>query len=379
MTVFAARRMAFSFALMMAMAAPFALAQTDPRTEATTLEREGRNAEAEALWKTFSAQHPAEAEPYAHIGQLAARQEHYSEAIASYRKAMAIAPGMPGLRPNLGLAYFKNGDYKQAIAMFGPMLKERPGDSKLTLLVGMSHYGLGEYAAATPYLKQAAEADAPNLALQMTLAHSCMFAKEYPCVLDAFHRILTIDANSAEAHVLAGEALDGMKDPLGAQREFRAAIAADPKLPNVHFGLGYLLWTKGQNEEAAEQFQTELANNPQHALSMLYLADAQMKLGKAAEAQALLEKVVKLAPQNAMAHRDLGNIYAERGQNAAAVEQLQEAIRLAPNDASAHWRLARLYRAMGKSAAASAEFEKTKSLNKAEDEHLVKIMSQAPN
>ena len=30
---------------------------------------------------------------------------------------------MPGLRLNLGLAYFKNGDYKQAIAIFEPELK----------------------------------------------------------------------------------------------------------------------------------------------------------------------------------------------------------------------------------------------------------------
>jgi len=53
----------------------------------------------------------------------------------------------------------------------------------------MSHYGLGEFAAATPYLKRAAEGDAQNLTLLLTLAHSCLLSKQYQCVLDEFHAL----------------------------------------------------------------------------------------------------------------------------------------------------------------------------------------------
>src|ERR1700749_1100406 len=138
-------------------------AQADARPNTSALEQQGQNAEAANEWRAYSAHHPGEAEPYAHIGQLEARQGHFAEAITAYKKAMTIAPAMPGLRPNLGLAYFKNGDYKQAIEMFSPLLKANPNDQRVTLLVGMSHYGLGEYAAATPYLKRAADADTQNL------------------------------------------------------------------------------------------------------------------------------------------------------------------------------------------------------------------------
>jgi predicted Zn-dependent protease len=148
----------------------------------------------------------------------------------------------------------------------------------------------------------------------------------------------------------------------------------DPKQPNVHFGLGYLLWTKAQYAEATEQFEAEIKNNPQHMLAMLYLADIQMKSGKTAEAQASFEKLVKLMPQNPMAHRDLGTLYADTGQNDAGAAELKQAIQLAPKDAGAHWRLARLYRAMGRTEDAKAEFEKTNSLNEAEDERLIKVM-----
>ena len=352
--------------------------QSASRQQAMALEKEGRNAEAESAWLAISAQSPGDPEPLAHLGLLEARQEHYAEAIRFYQKAMAIAPNMPALRPNLGLAYFKNGDYKLAIEMFQPLLKAHPEDEQMTLLVGMSYYGLGDYAQATPYLRREADHDAQNLTLLLTLAHSCLFAREYQCVLDTFHKIVALNAESAEADMLVGEALDEMNDPLGAQREFRVAIAANPKEPNVHFGLGYLLWTKAQYAEAAEQFQAELNNDPKHAQAMLYLADSELQMNQPDPALPLLQKVVSFSPEDAMAHRDLGVLYAGRGENDAAISELQKAIHLRPSDVNAHYRLARVYRAMGRKEEANAEFKKVSGLNKAADERLLKVMSQIP-
>jgi tetratricopeptide (TPR) repeat protein len=350
----------------------------DQRQTAILLEQQGKTAEAEAAWSAWTAAHPSDAEAFAHLGLLESREQDYAGAIRSYRKAMALAPGMPGLRPNLGLAYFKNGDYRQAIETFAPLLKANPNDDRLVLLTGMSHYGLGEYAAATAWLKKAADRDPQNLTLLSTLAHACLFAHEYPCVLDAFHKIIAVNPNSAEAHMLMGEALDEMKDPVGAQREVRAAVAANPREPNVHFGLGYLLWTKGQYAEAAQEFQAELDNDPQHQQAMLYLADADIQLEKLDEAAPLLEKVIAQTPGSAMAHRDLGIVFAARGENNEAVKEFQQAIRIAPGDVNAHYRLARLYRSMGRTAEANIEFQKSRSLNKAADEHLLKVMSKIP-
>jgi tetratricopeptide (TPR) repeat protein len=373
------RQFVFCLGLIVACLHLPAIAQDDPRQSAISLERQGKNGEAEAAWEGVSKQQPSNPEPYAHLGLLEARQEHYPEAIRYYRKAFELAPTMPGLRLNLGLSLFKNGDYKQAIAMFEPLLKAQPDDQRLNVLVGMSHYGLAQYAGAAPYLKQAAKDDPRNLTLLLTLAHSCLLSNQYPCVLDAFHQIVALNAESAEADMLMGEALDEMKDPEGAIREFRAAVKANPKEPNVHFGLGYLLWTKGQYAEAAAEFEAEIDNNPQHAQAMLYLADSKMQTNQPEEARPLLEKVVKLSPANAMAHRDLGILYADQDRKQDALSEFQAAIKLAPRDVNAHWRLGRLYRSMGKPAEAKAEFDKANSLNKAEDQRLLKVMSTIPN
>jgi len=355
-----------------------AVAQTNPGQVAFSLEREGKLVEAEAAWSALAKQFPNNPEPLAHIGLIEARQQHYDEAIRYYRRAMALDPRMPGLQLNLGLAFFKTGDYKQAIAELDPLLKAKPEDPQLTILTGMSHYGLEQFTEASPLLERASQQDPQNLTLLLTLAHSCLFSHQYPCVVDAYHRLIALNAESAEADMLVGEALDEMKDHEGAIREFRAATAADPKEPNVHFGLGYLLWTRGQYQDAAAEFQKEITNNPHHVQAMLYLADTQILMNQSDAARPLLEQVGRNDPNIAMQHIDLGIVYADAGRKEDARTQFETAIKLAPNNVNAHYRLARLYRSMGMTAEANVEFDKAKGLNKAEDEHLLKIMSTVP-
>src|ERR1039458_6898982 len=85
------------------------------RQTALALEQQGKYVEAEAAWRVFLKAHPSNPEPYAHLGLLEARQEHYKEAVPLYRKALALDSRTPGLRLNLGLALFKAGEMKDAL------------------------------------------------------------------------------------------------------------------------------------------------------------------------------------------------------------------------------------------------------------------------
>ncbi len=345
------------------------------REQALTLEQQGKNSEAEAAWRLYLKNHPSSPEPYAHLGLLEARQEHYSEAVALYRKALAINSANSGVHLNLGLALFKSGELKQAIAQFQPLLEKQPSGSaeyqRLTTLIGMAHYGLGEYAEAIPYLKQATVNDPQNLPLRMTLAHCYLWTKQYQNVLNTYHEILTLGAESAESDLLAGEALDAMKDNFGAIQQFRAAVKADPKFPGVHFSLGYMLWTQKQFTEAATEFQAELANDPESAQAMTYLADIYLQRQQSEFASQLLEKATRLDPSIEQAHLDLGILYADAGRSEEALRELKQAEKQAPQDVDIHWRLGRLYRTMGKSEEAKAEFQLASQINKNANDALV--------
>lgn len=347
----------------------------DPQRQAAlALEQQGKNAEAEAAWRAYLKTHEVSPEPYAHLGLLAARQEHYKEAVPLYRKALALGPQLPSVRLNLGLALFKSGQMKASIPVFVPLLKETTPDSpqaqQLRILIGMAHYGSGEYKEAIPYLQEATGHDAANLPLRLTLAHSCLWTKQSQCVMDTYKEILALNAESAEADMLAGEALDDMKDNEGSTKMFRAAVKANPKEPNVHFGLGYLLWTQKLYPEAASEFEAELANDPDHMQALLYLGDAKIQLNEMDAATALLVRVEKMNPAIELAHLDLGIIYSEADRKEDALRELLAADKLNPQDVNIHWRLGRLYRSMGKQEEAKSELDKAGRLNKAADEDL---------
>ena len=363
--------------IVIAMLAPCAALGSEPqpavtqRQTAIALEQQGRTSEAEAAWRDVLKLQPRSAEAYAHLGFLESHQQRYAVAIPLYRKALVLDPEMPGLRMNLGLALFKADQLRDALHIFQDLLKKEPPSSpdaqRLATLIGLSHYGLSQYAEAVPYLKQATANDPQNLPFRLLLAHSCLWSKQYQCVLDVYHQILLLNAESAEADMLAGEAMDEMQDHAGAIEQFRSAVKANPKEPNAHFGLGYLLWTQSQYEEAAREFQAELANVPDNAQALAFLADSKMKLNDREAAMPLLKKAAAIDPALEIAHIDLAALYSDAGQNAEALRELKIAARLKPSDVNVHWRLARLYQAMGRKDEAKVEFDKTKNLTNAAD------------
>ena len=338
-------------------------AQDSSRQNALALEQRGQNAEAEQAWQSIARDNPQNAEAFAHMGLIEARQERYDDAIASYRKALALNPGLPGLQMNLGLALFKAKDFKGSIKPFTNELNKHPDDQRLTILLGMAHYGMADYFVAIPYLRKAAERDPQSLPLRLALAHSCLWSKQNQCVLDVYKQILALNAESAEADMLAGEALEETGDDAGATEQFRAAVRSNPKEPNVHFGLGYLLWTQNHFSEAAKEFQAELDNDPHHIQARAYLGDSYVHLNDYAKALPELEKAAA-DPSFALVHLDLGIVYGEKGQKDEAINELQKAIALDPKDVAPHWRLAKLYQSTGRKEDAKAEFAKASTMDK---------------
>lgn len=344
-----------------------AVAQSNDTLHALALEQSGQSAEAEEAWHAILKAKPRNAEALAHIGLLEARQNHYDAAITYYRKALAIDPKFQGLETDLGLALFKTSRFRAAAQAFQSALHAAPGDQRLIILTGMAYYGAAKYAEAIPYLKRAAQNDPNSLSLRLTLAHSCLWAKQFPCVLATYKQILLLNAESAEADMLAGEAMDATGNVTGAIAQFRLAERANPKEPNVHFGLGYLLWTQKQYSEAQKEFQAELDNNPQHGKARAYFADTLVRQDDYARAEPELKKSIADEPMFALPYLDLGIIEAASGRNQDAIRAFKKAMALEPKDVDSHWRLARLYQSMGKREEARTEFARVTAMKRQQD------------
>lgn len=348
------------------------------RETAYALEQQGQLAEAEDAWRTVLRKNPASAEACAHIAFLESEQQHYAQAVVFDRKAMALNPHIPGLQMNFGLDLFKAGDLREAVRVFAPLYHRASPDSseaqRLRILIGMADYGSGNYVASVPYLRDAMARDPQNLPYRLVLAHSCLWSKQYQCVLDVYRQILNLNAESAEADMLAGEAYDEMRDHEEAITQFRNAIKEDPRFPGVHFGLGYILWSEGHFEEAVPEFELEVENNSSSAEALAYWADSDIHLNRFDLARPLIDRALKLNSKQELPWLDFGILDMSAHDNVEALHALRTAESLAPDDVRVHWRLARLYKATGHPQEARAEFAKTQHINQTADNSVFKLL-----
>ena len=180
--------------------------------------------------------------------------------------------------------------------------------------------------------------------------------------------------------MLMGEALDEMKDPVGADARIpRRGERRIPKSRTCISGLATCCGPRVNTRKRLPSFRRSSPTIRSTLQAMLYLADAKMQMNQPDEARPLLEKVSRSSVRQ-MRWRiaTSASSMPTRTASRKLLAEFQAAIKIDPTDVNAHYRLARVYRSMGKSAEAKTEFDKASSLNKAEDERLLKVMSTIP-
>jgi TolB-like protein/Tfp pilus assembly protein PilF len=158
-------------------------------------------------------------------------------------------------------------------------------------------------ARSKAYLEQAVTLD-PEFAL----AH-CGYADYFlmmsnflpahevmPRVREEAQKALDIDPSLPEAHAMLGVVADeydyNWKE---AERRFHLAMARDPVPPRVRQWYGYMhLLSMGQAEEAVQQHELGIQDDPLNVVARTTLAQCFLNVGRLADAQAEAHKVLEL-------------------------------------------------------------------------------------
>ncbi len=119
-----------------------------------------------------------------------------------------------------------------------------------------------------------------------------------------------------------------------AERDYRAALDADPAHADALHLLGVLRHQQGRHAEAADLVGRAVELRPNDAGLQLNLGNALKALGRLDGAIERFRNALTLAPGFALAHYNLANAYAVIGRHEDAVEAFRRALRLTPGDAS---------------------------------------------
>ncbi len=197
----------------------------------------------------------------------------------------------------------------------------------------------------------------------------------------AFQPAVEVFTTGADAHPNSARMLAGLGAALyskGAWEEAASRLceASDlqPTDPTPYLFLGKIEKTTPGPLPCSEQKLARFAHDqPENALANYYYAISIWKSAKGAEnqvaikqAEALLEKAVKIDPQLGEAYLQLGVVHSARGESSRAIRDYTEAIAANPALGEAHRQLGLVYQRMGESAKAQEQFETYDRIEKAE-------------
>ncbi|MGZ4814735.1 MAG: tetratricopeptide repeat protein [Terriglobales bacterium] len=287
---------------------------------------------------------PEIADSYNNLGVIAAGKQDFNTALQDFRNAAKWQPSLETLDRNLGMAAFHANQFDNAVEPLGRHLQNHPDDKRVRAALALSMFALQRYAQVRVILKPIeSEADA-DPGLSYAYAVSLLKSGDYNRGIARLRRLEKSGSNSAELHVLLGQAFADQNDWAAALQEYKTALAIEPKQAQIHFLAGLAFIRQGSPADAAQQLRAALQLDPANVSSKYHLAYALIELDKKDEALPLLREVLQQDPKHADAYYQLGKLQLERGETKAAISNLEASTRFKPDGDYIHYQLAMAYR-----------------------------------
>jgi serine/threonine protein kinase/Flp pilus assembly protein TadD len=126
-----------------------------------------------------------------------------------------------------------------------------------------------------------------------------------------------------------------------------AALAARPRDPTTHTGLGWGLMSMGRLKEAAARYREAVRLRPDYAHAHNGRGVWLLRQGLLDEAATEFQEAIRLDKDYAAAHSNLGNVLRKQGRNDEAIAECREALRLKKDFPEVHYNLGRALAAKG--------------------------------
>ncbi len=229
------------------------------------------------------------------LGQLAATDHEYDEALGHFRRALEIEPEHRNALQGMASSYRALGRTEEALVGYRRILEVAGADTGASIAIADIEFNRGNLDAAAETLQQAAAtSDAPGL------------------IANKLGEVRAKQGRVDEAMVLFGDAISGnelfaapyfnlgvLYEDQGNLQEavsnYEKAIELAPKYYHAQFNLGRLVGHLGQPDRQRELWEAAIESNPDFVQGHVYLAKLLMDSGGSlVRAEALVRRGIDL-------------------------------------------------------------------------------------
>jgi tetratricopeptide (TPR) repeat protein len=162
----------------------------------------------------------------------------------------------------------------------------------------------------------------------------------------------------AKAHNNRGEDYRGLGNDEMAEKDFKEALAIDPKYLNPYFNLGALYIDSKEYELAISQMTTVLSIDANNAAAHNNIGYIYKQQGEYSKAIPEFDNAIELNPEYAKSYNNRGNLYIDQEQLDLAIQDLTKATTLDPSYEKAFRNLGRAYAKQADYQSALSNFSK---------------------
>jgi tetratricopeptide (TPR) repeat protein len=224
----------------------------------------------------------------------------FQEAMTCYRKALALKPGDGDILIRIGDCCIRAGDFREAESAFARALKARPADPWARTGLADVFLEKGDTDRAERELKTVLAGN-PGFSLAYTgLGDVHVDRGQYRQAEQAFQKALALKPRQdyPDTYIGLGEMYLNTKKFQEARKSFALAGDRDPFDADAYLGQARALLRLGRPADAEKCMEKCLALIPLHLEGGTLLVELQLGMGKKAQAQALLKKLLARHPRD---------------------------------------------------------------------------------
>jgi superkiller protein 3 len=342
--------------------------QTPPNVEALLEkargeENAGNYGAAERSYKQALAVAPENLEILKRLGVLEQTELKFDESILVFKQVLVGDPNYKGVNFFLGLSYFGKNEFLPSIDYFERELKTAKPHPRTQYYLGLASQSAGRMDEAISHLNQSLAQDPKDADALYELARLHKNAS-----LHSIEALKALDPDSFQLHALMGEVFADQERYSDAIEEYQKALAKRPDAPGIQFLIGVAYWAQRQMEPAEKAFKEAYTENPNDAMTNLYLGDIAVHAQRFSDALPFLVVAKRAQPDMPQLHVLLGQCYQAEKELQKAKAEFEAAIIADPAAAQPHYLLAGVFRELHDARASADELAQYEQLFKLEKE-----------
>lgn len=299
------------------------------------LQRQGRFAEAEVVFRQVLAEEPRNAQALHLLGVTVGRMGRHQDAVDLITGATRSQPSNPYFHTNLGHALIEVGRHADAVKSFDRALHLKPDLAAACRGRGIAQIRLNQPEAALGSFRLAAELAPGDAQAQNDLGVILERMRQPMEALEHFGRAVTINPYHPEAHHNRGLVELSLGRYAEALTSIEIASKLQPRNPAILASQGNALRALRRPADALEWFDRSLALNPRHPDVQHNRALALVSLDRLDEALAGLDRAIELAPDAMGLHFHRGVVLGLMDRYEESAACFERALAIDPTSAEA--------------------------------------------